>query len=507
LPLEGSLQRVHLRVNDAVTGKPTPVRIRVTDAEGNYRAPLGRLVEFATGPNQDVGGNLQLGMKPHAYIDGACEIDLPPGNVHVQVHKGPEYTPLDLDLTLRPGQLSLRLTIARWLDLRTEGWFSGDVRAHFLTPHAALLEAQAEDLAVVNLLAQETLVPGPFGRSYSAIPNILAFSGQAPAVETPGHMVVVNTLNSHPSLGRLGLLNCHRPVFPLTFGGPGGKDDWTLADWCDQCHRKAGLVVWAKTGHEARDFLFGEPLADLLLGKIDAFEIDFFEASPFDALHTWYDLLQVGLHVPLVGGSGKDGNGIALGSMRTYARVQPARELTYRSWIEAVRLGRTFATNAPLLVFTANHHDPGAELDLPESGGMVHLCAKAQSLVPFRKLEILANGRTIAAADPDATERGATLELDCPLTESSWLAARCTGEDQLPHRPANQRVFAHTSPIHVRLGNHAFSKDAHAVTRLTRQLDRMLEWVKTQARCNEHDRDRLRAVFAKARKALTGEVE
>src|SRR5207249_1448541 len=104
-----------------------------------------------------------------------------------------------------------------------------DARAHFLTPHAALLEAAAEDLAVVNLLAVECKISAA-ERSYPAIPNILAFSGQRPALEMPGHMVVINTLNTHPVLGSLGLLNCHRVDYPLSFGGPDGREDWTLAD-------------------------------------------------------------------------------------------------------------------------------------------------------------------------------------------------------------------------------------------------------------------------------------
>jgi hypothetical protein len=77
-------------------------------------------------------------------------------------------------------------------------------------------------------------------------------------------------------------------VYPLSFGGPAGAEDWALADWCDQCHRKGGLVVWTRTWHEARDFAFGEPLADLILGKVDAFGIDSFEDSPFDVLPDWY---------------------------------------------------------------------------------------------------------------------------------------------------------------------------------------------------------------------------
>src|SRR5262245_14929938 len=206
------MHTVHVRVNDASTGQPTQVRLRLTGPEGDYFPPLGRLKEFATGRNQDVGGNVLVGLKPHAYIDGSCEVPLPAGPLHVAIDKGPEYTPLRLETTLAPGQLALRFTVERCADLRQERWYSGDTRATFLAPHAALLEGTAEDLAVLNLLACVGRLAGPFQKDYPAIPNLLAFSGQRPALEAPGHLVVVNTHNTPPVLGSLGLLNCHRVV-------------------------------------------------------------------------------------------------------------------------------------------------------------------------------------------------------------------------------------------------------------------------------------------------------
>src|SRR5215470_6663476 len=94
------LHTIHVRVNDAATSQATPVRVRFTDADGNYYAPLGRLTDFATGRNQDVGGNVRLGMQPWAYVEGSFEINLPPGPIQVEIRKGPEYRPLSLTLQL-----------------------------------------------------------------------------------------------------------------------------------------------------------------------------------------------------------------------------------------------------------------------------------------------------------------------------------------------------------------------------------------------------------------------
>jgi hypothetical protein len=467
------MQTVHVRVNDVADGKPTPCRIRFTDEEGRYYAPFGRLTEFSTSDGEDVGGNLLLGEKKYAYIDGACEIRLPDGVIHVEAFKGFEYKPLDEQIRLVAGKLALRFTLERWTDLRSEGWFSGDAWAAFMTPHAALLEGAAEDLAVVDLLASET-------PARSAIPNILAFSGQQPALERPGHQVVVNTLNQHPTLGRLALLNCHRVVYPLTFGGPDGRDDWTLADWCDQCHRKRGLVV----GHG----LEGEILADLILGKIDALGLDSLDEI---AIKEWQELLNIGLQVPLTAGSGKRSNRGLLGSRRTYARLTPGQEFTYKNWIEAVRAGRTFVTNGPLLSFTVNDQDPGAVLDFPSSPTSVRVRAEARSLFPFTRLEVVYNGAVVVHAEASGTPSHAFIDADASITAPGWMAARCWGP-----------FGAQSSPVYVGIDRKMEHPNPAMIAPLMARLDDMLEWVAREARCDDQQRQRLAGVFGAARQEL-----
>src|SRR4051812_4181562 len=133
-----SLQRVHLRINDAATGRPTPVRLRVTDAAGHYHAPFGRASEADAAAGRIGEGNLRLGAELWSYVDGGSEIALPPGELTIQASKGPEYRPLRETIPLPAGKLALRFTIERWIDLRSEGWYSGDTCAFDITPHAAL---------------------------------------------------------------------------------------------------------------------------------------------------------------------------------------------------------------------------------------------------------------------------------------------------------------------------------------------------------------------------------
>ena len=448
---------VHLRINDAATNKPVPVRVRVTDSDGTHFAPLGRSAEFAGGRSEDVGGHLRAGRERWFYIDGACEMPLPAGvPLRVQAAKGPEWTPLDATVTLGVGQISLRFTIARWTDSRAEGWASVDTRCHFISPHAALLEAQAEDLDAVNVLAMPLQVLTMDANTYTTTPNLLAFSGQVSALERAGHAVFVNTFNAHPVLGKVALLNSHRPVFPLAFGGE-ESDDWGVCDWADQCHRKGGLVVWVDAFEPAGGVTGGEALVAAILGKIDAIEVcGRPRKSP---LMPWvYRLWDAGVRVPLVGASGKDSNAVQMGAMRTYARMQRSDPSDIKplvashaceaasgpsGWVEAIRAGRTFVTTGPLLDFTVDGSRAVALVRAPTGSSRV---------------EIVANGEVIASGEGTA---------EAALPEAGWVAARTTDAG-----------FAHTSPVVV--GSPA--RKPAAVAALLALIEQTREWIDTHGR-------------------------
>ncbi|QEL17335.1 CehA/McbA family metallohydrolase [Limnoglobus roseus] len=419
---------IHLRINDTATKLPTAVRLSVTGPGGEYYPPLGRLAAFACGVGEDVGGNLRIGRENFAYIDGACEIKLPAGvPLRVRATKGPEHRPLDETITLGTGQMAVRLGIERWSNLAADGWVSGDSRAHFISPHAALLEAAAEDVNVVNVLAKVHLQLMQDGNTHVTLPNLTAFSGQVPSLESGSHAVVVNTLNAHRGLGNLGLLHAHRIVFPLAFGEPFDTDDWSLIDWCEQCHRKRGLVTWVNPFDVPAASFGGEALVAAILGKVDAIEFDTLRTTPL--LPLYYRLLNAGVRLPLIGGSGKDSNRVPLGGMRTYAKVM-GESPNYSAWVEAVRSGQSFITNGPILSFATGER----------------LRARAECVTPFEKLQIIADGKVIATTQSreDAGRFTAEVEANTP-PDAAWLAARCVGKPS-PLIPTATN-FAHTSPV------------------------------------------------------------
>jgi hypothetical protein len=481
---------VHVRIKGA-TGKPTPARLRITDGGGAYHAPLGRQAHFLSGAGQDVGGQVLLEGKAFAYVDGVCEVKLPAGPLTVAIDKGVEYLPVRRQLNLNAGQIALRFTIDRWTDDRPAGWFAGDTHAVAMSPHAALLEGAAEGLSVVQLLAHEC---PPEADRPAAVSNLLAFSGVEAALRSPECFVAVNTRNTHPILGSVSLLNCHRPIFPLRFGRPGELDHWSVSDWCDQCHRKQGLVVWPDLPRLTDEHPQGEALAALILGKIDAFEIG--PASGLDgaAMRLWYRLLDCGLRPVLVGGSGKDSNAIPLGAVRTYARLPPGEEPSPAAWIEAVRGGCTFVTNGPLISLDVAGREPGNAVSI-EPGQRLAIHAQTRSAAPLDCLEVLAGGAVIASATASGDRRSITVEADLECAKSAWIVARCRGEGSR---------FAHTNAVFVEVPGRALQPGSETTAPLLAILDRTGAWVQQDA-VVETDRQRqhLLDVLESARRALT----
>lgn len=476
-------QNVHIRVSDAETNKPTPVRIRFVGSDGKYYAPFGRLTQF-TGVGAEVGGNVMVDGKEYAYIDGACEIRLPVGPVQVEIHKGPEYLPVFETVNLTQGKLAMRFEIRRWIHMREQGWYSGDTHCFEMSPHAALLEAGGEDLAVVNLLARygpgPSNAPGTIPTSNN-ISNILAFSGQKPCLDLSGHRVAVNTFNAH-SAGALALLNCHRPVFPLTFEFTDKEDSWNLTDWCEQCHRKGGLVV---APNPFKELPCNEYMADFVLQQIDTIGI-VPSSTDSSTLSDWFELLNSGFKVPLSAGSGKASNHSRLGEMRTYARIEG--ECTYKNWIEAVRAGRTFVSAGPMLTLTVDDCGPGETVN--RNGKTVAIVAEVRSLTPVDRLQVAFCGRVVheVLVEKNQDEYRGTLRLDYPVESSGWLLARCQG--------------AVTSPVYIHVDNQPMRPNKNSVEFLQREITHERDVVRRSKFKDEIQRQRSLSVYDQALEEL-----
>ncbi len=130
--------RIRLAIGDE-DGRPTGLRLRVTDAAGRYHAPLGHLPLIDL--SRRSAGDLILGddkttpRQLWALVYDGALIDLPPGDYTFAAGKGLEYEPLRLPVTVTlEGPSSLTLPLRRFENLEAKGWFPGDTHLHFPYP-------------------------------------------------------------------------------------------------------------------------------------------------------------------------------------------------------------------------------------------------------------------------------------------------------------------------------------------------------------------------------------
>ena len=172
---------VHGKIIDSSTGNPTAARVHFRSPDGRYFPPYGHTHEVNDNWFEDYGADLLLGDTPYAYIDGTFQGELPVGDVYVEVSKGFEFEPIRQKINIKPGQRELDIKLDRNSNLRKSGWVTADTHTHFLTPETAHLEAAAEDINVINLLAAQ------WGDLYT---NVGDLTGEVILLGRAGHHVV-----------------------------------------------------------------------------------------------------------------------------------------------------------------------------------------------------------------------------------------------------------------------------------------------------------------------------
>ena len=492
--LEPEKTWLHGRVVDTATRRPTPARLAFRSQDGRYIPPYGHRTDINAGFCQDYGADIKMRDNSFAYVDGTFQIELPVGDVYVEIIKGFEYDLVRKKLEIEPGQRELDLEISRYVDLRPRGWITADTHVHVLSPSTAVLEGQAEGLNLINLLAVQW---GDYFWNVGDLPK-------GPLTSPDGETVVwIGTENRQHFLGHIGLLGGQgEPVYPMSASGPPessiGDPLWcTLSEWADACRQREGLAIGVHFPVPK-----GEWAADIVLGKIDALELypydEYFYTASF---LEWYRYLNCGYRLPIVGGTDKFGAYTPVGENRTYAYLGQD-EFSFANWAKAVRRGNTFMTTGPLLSFLADGRAPGSEITLGPGGGTVEVMAEAKSVVPFHRLEVVLNGRVVALKEELKGTRELILKEKVQVTGPGWLAARCASPRHGASAMSGLWIGAHTSPVYLSIPRQELFSPMVAAYLLT-QIDHAETWVKTLAIRPDGERlERAFRVFRDARERL-----
>ena len=297
---------IRVKVVEAGSEKPVPVRIHFHGASGEYLPPRGNHRKVNPHWFEDNYGELVNGKNQYAYIHGECEVEVPMGELFVEISRGYEIKPIRTSIEVTADTNEFKFELERVLKWQEKGWVTADTHVHFLSPQTALLEGSAEGVNVVNLLASQ------WGEMFS---NVSDFDGRTTfgAKDFGGDgefMVRVGTENRMQVLGHISLLGYSgQMIHPLCSGGPsesalGDALDVTMADWAQSCINQNGLVVLPHAPNPQC-----ERAADIVLGLVNAIEMMTF--NPFNAqispygLADWYRFLNLGYQLPVVGGSDK----------------------------------------------------------------------------------------------------------------------------------------------------------------------------------------------------------
>ena len=483
--------RVDVEIVDRATGGPTPARVRFVALDGRYLPPLGHRDEVNPGLNEDTGADALLGGSTYAYVPGRFPISLPPGPLNVEVVHGFAHRPLRRTIdAVAAGRGPIVLEVE---PIDDGGWTAVDSHVHFISPTSALLQARAEGVAIVNLLATQ------WGDHHTSIADMPAAVVADPAGE---HLVVMGSENRQNMLGHIGLLGASDPVLPMASAGPpearmGDPLEWLMRDWADASRAQDGLAVAVHF-----PLPYAEIAADIVCGRIDAVELQALTpGADGPSIREWYRFLSCGYRLPVVGGTDKMSAEVPVGAIRTYARLDTDQPLSFGGFADAVRSGRTFVSSGAFIDIEVDGHGPGDTIAVGTDGGTVEVRVTAWAAQPvIDRVELVHDGRVIATAGAGREDRVVLTER-VRIEGSGWLAAR-VGSDSFIHSAFATSMGAHSSPVYLDVaGRRPWNEEDAAV--IGTIIDGSRTWVETIAATRSAaERAELADYLASSRKAL-----
>jgi TolB protein len=361
-------------------------------------------------------------------------------------------------------------------------------RRHRNTPRRLAAQAWAEDLHLV-----ENLIVNKEGR----IPDIGYFTGRPDPVSTQG-TVVVHDQEYHTSYwGHVGLLGLRRNVVLPGYAGYVNTAAASLyptnAAVMDLAHAQGGVTGYVhpfdsypEPGDSTKSITNELPV-DVALGKVDYYEALGFVDDYTATAKVWYQLLNCGFRLPAGAGTDAMANFASLrgpvGMNRVF--VRSGAPLEHRRWLAALKAGRSFATNGPLLDFTLEGKGLGDELALPAAGRELVARVRLRSIVPVDHLEVVRNGEVVADIPLSGDRTTLSTRLRIPVRKSGWYLLRARGNG--PAYPIlDAYPYATTSPIYVTVGGEPIRSRADAEYFIA-WIDRLARAARTSGDWNNKD--------------------
>jgi hypothetical protein len=189
---------------------------------------------------------------------------------------------------------------------------------------------------------------------------------------------------------------------------------------------------------------------DVALGKVDYYEALGFVDDPMATARVWYQILNCGFALPAGAGTDAMANFASLrgpvGMNRVF--VRSGAPLEHRRWLSALKAGRSFATNGPLLEFTINGRGPGDTLGVGVGERQLRAHVSLRSNVPVDHLEIVGKGEVVREIPLEGNRKAISTSVALPADGSGWFLLRAR-TDSAVYPVLDLYPYATTSPIYT----------------------------------------------------------
>jgi hypothetical protein len=497
--------RLTLDIRDE-QGRSVPARVAVIGSDGRAAAPDSAWMHADDGFDR----TLQSSETHYFHCPSRCTIDGPAGNALIWVQRGFRYLPWQRSLKLvagsdqtvtaqlQPNDLPASFGRFRSADLHVHMNYGGHYRA---TPETLANQAKAEDLDVVyNLIVNKE----------ERVPDIAYRPGLDPASDND--VQIIHSQEFHTSYwGHFGLLGLTDHVLTPGFAAYQNSplaspypDNGAVADLA---HAQGALVGYVHPFDTVPDpandkSLTNELPADVANGKVDYIEIVGFSDHKATAA-VWYKLLNLGFRLPAGAGTDAMTNYASLrgpvGMNRVF--VDTGGDTNPAALLAALKAGRTFASNGPLLGLEIDGRHPGDTVK--RASGKVRYRVAMRSPVKVDHLELVANGKVVKNFALSGDGRRLDAEGELPVATGGWLLLRA-GNDGADPEVLDIYPYATTSPVYLDLPG-GLPPDPAAAAYFAAWLDRTIAdaAARTDYR-NARERDEILAYLRKARDRFRG---
>jgi len=443
---------LRVTVADADDGAATGARVHLRAADGKFYAPI---TEYARiGRDGD----------DFFHTDGTFTVRVPAGPTKVVALKGFQYRPDSTTVEVaEAGVTEVTVSLDRLADMGAEGWYSGSTHVHMNYAgnlHNTLdnlhFMSEAEDMDVINelvankdnrILDHQFYVPGG-GVHPESRPDRPLVVGQEYRPPLYGHVFMIG-LSDHL-------------ISPYVTGYEGTALHSMYPTNHDMMSKAQAQGAFTGYVHpyggdtdpltrnlgRAKGFMM-----DVALGSTDALEWSYYERAGFFPLYAAWSM---GFPIVATGGEDSISNlhkTAIVGSHNTYVRTEDG-VLTWDRWISALRAGRAFVSNGPLVTVEVEGRGPGQTVEMDEGGGTVTLRARVRSNTPLKALMVVRDGEMVdsVAVEGATTTDGFVHEADYEVDESGWIHVRTYGEDGVRGRMDTNKLQAFTNPVWISVG-------------------------------------------------------